>query len=54
MQVGVALATVGEHRKSLDQAEKIELEFISLMTGQKQGRQKTPEPTERRHVVCHL
>ena len=52
-QVGDALTTVGEHKKALNQAEKIEQEFITLMTGQKQGKEKLEEHEER-HLVATL
>ena len=32
-QVGNALAAVAEHRRALEQAEKLEQEFVALMTG---------------------
>ena len=37
LQVADALSTTSEHKKFLEQAEKIEKEFVSLMTGQKQS-----------------
>ena len=52
LKVGDALATAGEHKKALEQAERIEQEFISLMTGQKQGKQRTP-PCEGKHYEVH-
>jgi len=48
-QVADALATAGEHRKALDQAEKIEQEFVTLMTGQ--GKEK-PALHEERQMVA--
>jgi len=48
-QVADALATAGEHRKALDQAEKIEQEFVTLMTGQ--GKEK-PALHEDRQMVA--
>ena len=47
------MTTVGEHKKALNQAEKIEQEFITLMTGQKQGKEK-PEQQEERQMVATL
>lgn len=32
-----------EHKKAVDQAEKIEQEFVSLMTGQKRSRKEKLE-----------
>ena len=40
IQVAEALTKVREHKKAVDQAEKIEQEFVSLMTGQRKGRQE--------------
>ena len=34
LQIADALAAVREHKKALTQAEKLEQEFIALMTGQ--------------------
>ena len=48
-QVADALATAGEHKKALDQAEKIEQEFVTLMTGQ--GKEK-PALHEERQMVA--
>lgn len=42
-QVGDALAAVAEHRRALEQAEKLEQEFIALMTGH--SPRKTPSST---------
>ena len=50
-QVADALTTAGEHRKALDQAEKIEQEFITLMTGQ--GKEKPALHEERQMVYSH-
>ena len=47
-QVRDALTTAGEHKKALNQAEKIEQEFITLMTGQKE---KLEQPEERQMVA---
>ena len=33
--MAAALATAGEHRKALEEAERMEQEFLSLMTGQR-------------------
>ena len=38
LQVAEALSKVREHKKAVEQAEKIEQEFVSLMTGQKRSR----------------
>ena len=35
VQVAGALGTVGEHRKALEQAERMEQEYVCLMTGQR-------------------
>ena len=35
MQVASALRTAGEHKKALEQAQRMEQEFVSLMTGQR-------------------
>ena len=35
LQVTGALSTAGEHKKALEQAEKMEQEYVSLMTGQR-------------------
>ncbi len=43
-QIADALNKVGEHKKAVEQAEKIEQEFVSLMTGQSNDR--TPERRE--------
>ena len=40
-QIADALSKVGEHKKAVEQAEKIEQEFVSLMTGQ--SHDHTPE-----------
>ena len=32
-----ALSTAAEHKKALEQAEKMEQEFVALMTGQRTG-----------------
>ena len=42
------MTTAGEHKKALNQAEKIEQEFITLMTGQKE---KLEQPEERQMVA---
>jgi hypothetical protein len=34
---------VKEHKKAVEQAEKIEQEFVSLMTGQKRSRKETTD-----------
>ena len=39
-KVAEALSKVKEHKKAVEQAEKIEQEFVSLMTGQKQSRKE--------------
>lgn len=36
IQVGDALSAVAEHKRALKQAEKLEQEFVALMTGQTQ------------------
>lgn len=36
------MAKVKEHKKAVEQAEKIEQEFVSLMTGQKQNGKEQP------------
>ena len=35
VQVASALRTAGQHRKALEQAQRMEQEFVSLMTGQR-------------------
>ena len=40
LKVAEALSKVKEHKKAVEQAEKIEQEFVSLMTGQKRGRKE--------------
>ncbi len=53
IQVAHALTTAGEHKKALEQAERIEQEFVSLMTGRKEGRhQKTPPQEREPYEVC--
>lgn len=37
LKVAEALGKVTEHKRALEQAERIEKEFISLMTGQRQS-----------------
>ena len=41
MKVSAALATVGEHKEALEQAKKMEEEFVVLMTGQKREAENT-------------
>lgn len=43
VKVAEALSKVKEHKKAVEQAEKIEQEFISLMTGQRRTRKETTE-----------
>ena len=45
MQVAEALSKVREHKKAVEQAEKIEQEFVSLMTGQNRSRTEKLEAT---------
>ena len=35
LQVACALKTAGEHKKALEQAQRMEQEFMSLVTGQR-------------------
>ena len=42
LQVAEALGRVTEHRRALEEAEKIEQEFMTLMTGQRQRESERP------------
>lgn len=44
MKVAEALAKVTEHKKALEEAEKIEKEFMSLMTGQRHSENEGSSP----------
>ena len=60
LQVVGALNTAGEHKKALEQAEKMEQEFVSLMTGQRADEDEERQPPlgaeerEGRREVSHL
>ena len=44
--MAAALATAGEHRKALEEAERMEQEFLSLMTGQRPRDEEREEEGE--------
>ena len=54
MKVAETLGQVTEHKKALEEAEKIEKEFMTLMTGQRQSDATSGRSASSPHQVSHV